>query len=538
MVGLARRTFLMSPNAANRQESFIARAMRVCRENVAGAFGRANQWRRRSVEWVDWNLTMLAEWQTGHKVGVVVGLGLVIWAGLSLWFIVDWSRGRVQGSAVQIGIGALIGGAVFGLLASAVAALVAFVAILLLNKIFQLLAPIVLFLPLIPWVPLYAAWQVVLVVGKLLLLVPLSVLFVSTRAVQIWRGIFYTCPSRDCGYRGLPIYVCAGCGHGNRRLWPNLYGLLWHRCVACDRRLPALDMLGRRKLGRRCGGCEMPLAGRHAGKARERLVAIVGGPGSGKTNYLLMTVNEILDGRGGARRSIAGEIDDPAQAEAFHHEWRKLEQGVPASKTSEVIRALLLYAKVGRSRCQLYLYDAPGEEFGTIGSMTKQQYFHLLDGFLLLVDPCGFEQVRSACGSQAAALPLQDVVTSVLVTASAGAPVVRGGKLKPRLAVVLSKADLAPVRTELGSINDESGASAERCRQAIVRWGGEHVLRAIEHRFESVEYFACSPLGRSADAERGTPFTGKGVLEPLEWVLTGTRAGAQHSPATEMPVAG
>jgi hypothetical protein len=45
----------------------------------------------------------------------------------------------------------------------------------------------------------------------------------------------------------------------------------------------------------------------------------------------------------------------------------------------------------------------------------------------------------------------------------------------------------------------------------------------LEHRFETVEYFACSPLGREFDPKNHQTFQGAGVLEPLAWVLTGVR---------------
>ena len=68
-------------------------------------------------------------------------------------------------------------------------------------------------------------------------------------------------------------------------------------------------------------------------------------------------------GRGG----LAAEIDDEGQEADFRREWRNLAAGVPAPKTSEVASAFLLYTTVAGERCQLYLYDAPGEEFASIG---------------------------------------------------------------------------------------------------------------------------------------------------------------------------
>jgi hypothetical protein len=285
-------------------------------------------------------------------------------------------------------------------------------------------------------------------------------------------------------------------------------------CPECGTQLPTLDRLGRNRLERRCGGCDMPLMGRHAGRARERLVAVAGGTGSGKTNYLLMLAAEATSGRGALR----GEIDDEAQREDFRREWRNLAIGVPAPKTSEVASAFLLYATVAGERCQLYLYDAPGEEFASIGRMHAHQYFPLLEGILLLVDPLSFDAVREREGAvDYPPVPLHDVVTSTLVTASAGKLLDRDGRIPLRVAVVISKADLSSVRERTGGA---SVARGRACRNAIAAWGGEASIRAIEHRFREVEYFACSPLGRPAGLP-GAPFAGRGIAEPLVWLLEG-----------------
>lgn len=426
----------------------------------------------------------------------------------------------VEGGVIQVGVGGLIGGAIVGLVVSLLAGAIAFLSILLLNLLFRLLVALVLFLPLIQWILLYALWQALFVTSQFLLLIPLFGLFVVTRLLQLWRGIFYTCPSRQCAYRGLPVYICSKCGQVNEKLWPNLYGLLRHHCLKCDQQMPTLDILGRKSLERQCGNkdCRMPLLGRHAGRAPERLVAIVGGPSAGKTNYLLMAVNEIING-GNDKIQIHGEIDDKTQEIKFKHEWKQLASGLPADKTAEVVKAFLLYAKVGRSKYQLYLYDAPGEEFESVTKMTKQQYFHLLEGFILLVDPLSFESIRDKEGEKETT-SLQDVVNSTLIKALSEIRGGQGRKIPMRVAVVISKADKKSVQEEIGNVKKERIPS-QICRKAIVSWGGGNEIRRIEQRFESVEYFACSPLGRDVEPHIQEPFEGFGVLEPLQWVLTG-----------------
>ena len=516
----------MSKTEADGQKTFLVRAFRLFKERIRGQFTRVESWRRDATESVNDFFGSITKWMLEHKMVAVIGLAVIVWVALMIWFIADVLRGQVQGSAVQVGVGGIIGGAIIGFIISPIAAGIAFVSLLLLNWSFKILTAAVLFVPVILWTPVYGIWRGVLVTGQLLLLIPLSALFIVTRGVQLWRGIFWTCPARQCAYRGLPAHVCPECGEVHDRLWPNLYGVFWHHCSKCGHRLPTLSSLGRNALERRCGdpNCRMPLLGMHAGKAPERLVAIVGAPSSGKTNYLLMAVRQIVDGCGSDRSLIKGIIDDKGQEAQFSREWTLLERGQTPDATSAVPTAFLLYVRTGQSKNQLYLYDAPGEEFTTLAGISNQQYFHLLEGIILLVDPMSFSGFNKAGGEihQRKTASLQEVVASV---ASHAAAVVRNDssrKLYLKVAVVISKADLPGVKAFVGDVT-KAVVTGARCREVIVEWGGTNAIQALENRFQSVEYFACSALGRDPNTESSDSFRGFGVLEPLRWTLTGER---------------
>ncbi|MCI0744374.1 MAG: hypothetical protein L0Y58_03110 [Verrucomicrobia subdivision 3 bacterium] len=456
-----------------------------------------------------------------HKWRLVLRLGVLIFVGLTGWFVLDWQRGRVEGNAMQAGVGGLVGGALMGVIGSAVLSFGTLAAVLVANKLFKILARTVLLVSLLVWMPILALWQTAVVTGKLLLLVPLFVLFIGTRLTQLWWGIFFTCPSRRCSYRGLPAHVCPNpeCQASHYGLWPSLYGVLWHVCAQCGERLPTLDWLGRDKLARRCGqpSCQMQLLGRHAGRAPERLVAIAGGTNTGKTSYLLMTVREITHS-GDAATTIKAVIDDPSQEAEFQRNWDNLAAGLPAAKTTDVALAFMLYGRVGRERCQLFLYDAPGEEFDALGATAPQQYFPLLEGVVLLVDPESFAaQQTKADRNRSQTNALLEIVASVVRMTSAGN--LGSAKIQKRVAVVISKADLAFVTSEIGDVR-QAPIPSEVCRTALMQWGGENALRALEQRFASVRYFACSPLGRAVDNRSREPFNGSGVSEPVEWLLS------------------
>ncbi len=502
------------------KQTFLQTALSRLRTNLRSAFSKAGEYRKRASKKIDVVLSNFHEYIMENKLRVIVWITVICWLALSIWFVVEWKLGKVEGDALQTGVGGFFGGIFMGGFISPVVAIAAYCAVLALNGIVKLTAPIVLFVPVMAWVPVYAVWQTVIVVWKTLLLIPLSFLFVVTRMVQALKGIFHTCPNSRCAYRGLPGYVCEKCGASNPKLWPNLYGLFKHNCVQCETLLPTLDILGRNKLSRRCGNseCAVPLTGRHAGKVRERLVAIVGGVSSGKTNYLLMTVNAIIEGAGKTKQGYVGELDDPGQEEQYREEFQYLSEGVVAAKTAEIVSAFLLYIKRPK-KFQLYLYDAPGEEFASIGGMSQQHYIPLLEGIVLLVDPLCFSAVREKMGDFSEDVSsLKETVDSMLVNALARFQVTSGKKIPLRIAVVISKADMLPVQEKIGDIRQQPIPSSN-CRQAICDWGSDMEVFKIEQRFEQVEYFACTALGRESSLQDKTPFKAAGVLEPIQWVL-------------------
>ena len=514
-----------------KNRTFFRLAIDQYKANIVGIFSKADTYRQMASRRVGYTLSNFHYWIMENKWMPTFYVALICGIGFTLCFFIKWRQIMVENGMLKPAmIDAIIEGVLAWVLSSFVAGLVVYVVFFAFDAvtlaIFAALKAIGIFiisLPFIPWIPFYALFQTILVIGKLLVLIPLLLLFIATRTVQLVKGIFFTCPNRKCTYRGLPAYVCEECGASNHRLWPNLYGLLRHRCIRCTALLPTLDILGKKRLARRCGNpdCDIPLLGRHVGKARERLVGIIGGVSSGKTHYLLMAVNKIVSPNSSGKPSLSGEIDDPTQKIQFRQEWLNLSAGLTAPKTVEVASAFLLYMKKP-SKFQLYLYDAPGEEFQSIKGMSYHQHLPLLEGIIFMVDPYSFQTIRKELPNDyVQAPPLQETVDSMLNNLLNKFQVVSGQKVPLRIALVISKADLEPVTRRIGDIR-QGPIPGEQCRKAICAWGGENEVVKIEQRFDKVAYFACSALGRKSlagDKRDKRPFEGAGVLAPLAWVL-------------------
>ena len=226
----------------------------------------------------------------------------------------------------------------------------------------------------------------------------------------------------------------------------------------------------------------------------------------------------MMNGNGRSGVPIHGEFDVPNQELEYEKIWNETRYGLVPMVTHPMSGAFIMHARVGRSKFQLYLYDASGVELETINMMKNQKHFPLMKGFVIMLDPLLFD--NSVSNYSNIPTTLLENIKSFLIRVRTEIQAGKDDKIDMRVAVVLNKADLEFVKSEIGDIRREQ-ISGETCRRAIVKLGGEQYIRPIEHHFKDVAYFACSPLGRSLDSRNDKPFKASGVLEPLYWILTG-----------------
>jgi hypothetical protein len=382
-----------------------------------------------------------------------------------------------------------------------------------------------------------AAFSVYLV--ALLILTLLSFLiFVPLRAGQeIWllyRKIGYHCPYGDCHGTGLPIHLCPSCGQDYKDLMPSFYGLRYHVCRHPDgseQKLPTMDMLGRSKLPRLCNGCGRPLTHSEIGEAAEWPLIIAGGPSAGKTVYVVQLIAALTN----RLRQLNGTLQlGPRQLE-FDPLLLGLGNGrLPAKTAGGVAEAWAAAVRIpkgpGRknpARVLLYLFDNPGEVFGSMQQLGQMHALQHLRGIILLVDPFSLPRLsgHSTPDVKASEMPLLTVVGNLIRASKEYLRVQHDEKSRVPVAVVLTKVDALPVQEFPSLANllpghgspDPANLQA-RCRIAIRELGGAPALDALGLNFEQVRCFACTSLGRTPDRS-GRSFESVGVLDPLQWVI-------------------
>lgn len=387
--------------------------------------------------------------------------------------------------------------------------------------------------------------------AALFVLTALSILvFLPMRGIHaMWllkRRITYRCPYDDCSFSGLPIHICPECGEEYPDLKPGFYGIFHHICRHNDgeTKLPTLNSPGRKKLERLCGGCKRPLVFSSIGEIAEHPIALVGGPGSGKTVFFRQAVRKIRE----RLTKIPGSkirFDSQTQESQFNYDLKLLDNGQLPAKTldEDMIQAFGLEVRVPRRlECLLYLFDSPGEHFQAVGKIGRKQVMRHLSGIVLLVDPFSLpalqtygQQMGQQIGEQLkpSATPFQRIVEVLVGGVNLMGASRNGGPSRVPLAVVLSKTDALPLQDfpflrELCTL-DNPGMHHSGCRTALEKLGGGRGIHILEQRFANIRYFACSALGRMPDWNDSRPFQPVGVSDPVLWLLGLESVPREHS---------
>jgi hypothetical protein len=383
---------------------------------------------------------------------------------------------------------------------------------------------------------LYLIGLVVFTAASFLIFIPIRV------GQEIWllyRRIAYHCPYDDCPYKGLPIHIC-GCGERYTDLLPSFYGLLHHTCRHSDEdvKLPTLDILGRKKLARLCGGCKRPLIHSSLGEMQEWPIAVVGGASAGKTVFLVQATRQLLQVF--AKAGGTAQIDAHAQQEDLERHIDRLDHGQVLAKTAgDVMTALGVAVRMPKGiRRLLYLYDAPGEDFASMKRFGQKQFIQHLRGIVLLVDPFSLpslaEHGRRAKGDlKPSETPFRHVVDNLIHNVNLMLLRRTDDTCAVPVAVVLSKSDAFPDRDFpfLANLVAPNGhldeATSRRCREALDKLGEGGSIRALEQKFTNLRYFACSALGRIPVLSDPSAFRPTGVVQPFQWLVQSGDGGRE-----------
>jgi len=400
------------------------------------------------------------------------------------------------------------------------------------------------------WAGAYLLASFLLALNALFLAIWLSTAFAAIGGYDLLQKIcrrafprLYRCPDCRTSYIS-QVYICPSCGDEHSRLQPSGYGIFYHRCT-CGNRLPALALLGRRNLERRCPVCKISTRPGTSTPVGQLYIPVIGGPQSGKTSFIVQATRQFMDIYAPSHRLSAAFVEDDDQ-ERFSSDVDLLCRGKVVPTTSYSIPRSIpirVIHKKMRTFPVICLYDAAGGAYSMgSNSLMQKPYFERIDGLILIIDPFSIPYFARQHEGQIAAkrkllnpscLPPDEVYARLIMLMEA-CKEEQPTRYRQPLAVVITKTDALNLEGVIGHVaahrliesfpklKTEANAIHELVRTFLESNQQSRLVRDLELQFETVRYFTCSALGRMPSNEDSSAFIPQRALDPLLWILKKT----------------
>ncbi len=376
-----------------------------------------------------------------------------------------------------------------------------------LLRILMLVVGFLLFMPLVA-LPVLA--------GGLTLVLGAHLLAGGTWLVEtlhdLCMGIKVICP--ECGkHIGLPSYFCSKCGKKHTRLFPSpVYGIFSHTCH-CGEKLPTSRFLGRLKLEAICPGCNRKLLP-DSEKAAAHFIALVGGPGAGKTSVLASLLQHLTFWQHENQECSISYPDNGQVAYNLVSMWHS--NTLSATRAATVYSVEVKGAKTLTPR-RVYMHDTGGRDFESMQDILLHSCYRKLSGVIFVIDPFTLPHINSVLKEsnpgiledyRVESCHVDDILAQWMLAMNTGH---RGGTKTIDCAFVLTKAS-EPILNQFGKISP--GCDDATCR-AFLGALGLHSLLAQEDAFKSVRYFAVNTPPQSGRVSPGMQQLSKWVLSKI-----------------------
>jgi len=348
-------------------------------------------------------------------------------------------------------------------------------------------------------------------------------------------GAHYECPT-DHERFSLPTYLCPTCHAEHHRLVPGRWGIVRRRC-ACGKRLPTMILNGRQRIPQQCpNGHSMSGV---VGLTGNVPIPIIGGTNVGKSTFLSAVIFKMLELESAGGISLEVTLESKSSWELM---VRNFSRGVlPQHTTDKKNPAVAAEMRQNQRRRLLYIYDVAGEAYEGSQHVSELRFLDRAVGMVFLLDPFSLPSVRLDREQDLGAVwgmvrPSSELPENVLARIVAE---LRARGCNPAaipLAVVVCKTDALGVGETIAGLASRTSRE-EAPRVWIEEHGGGNLVRAIRQSFPTVQWFACSALGRMPKPGDERPFRPLGTLEPLGWIFAqrGIPIRVTDQPAVTLP---
>jgi len=366
-----------------------------------------------------------------------------------------------------------------------------------------------------------------------------------------YKSIASHCPNCQKKFK-TPIYICPNCGAKHDRLNPGYYGIFRRKCD-CGKKLSTTFFNGRQKLKAVCQECEYEVKG--GGLHASWSVPVVGGPNSGKTCYINMTVMSLE--KNAQKYDLNFEYVKNDRDE-YERNFQNLSKGYLPQKTED--RRLNYYqfylTPKGATKQQISLCDVAGELFNKSDvsgdKIDTQMGFRYSNAFMLIIDPLSIPKYREEVAKttdlskyKGSAQPIDDMLDSFVGTLRNIFNASDKDLHNTDVAVVFTKADIPGLAQKIGdSAVNKTATSLEKkvrykvqnelCEKFLYEYEEVNFCKILKQSFKNIQFFTCSALGHVMN---GQPFVATNVEEPLLWLL-GNKSSVLEKATKKIAVGG
>jgi len=358
------------------------------------------------------------------------------------------------------------------------------------------------------------------------------IIILSDRIYCTINAIANHCPTCQNKF-SLPVYYCS-CGEKHDRLRPGVYGILKRKCN-CGNKLPTTFFNGRQKLEARCPYCDYNI--KDGGLNASWCIPVIGGPDSGKTCYINMTMMS-LEKNAFSKYGLQFKYEKNDRDE-YEENVRRLSNGRLPDKTGDDRLNYYQFSLTpnGTTKQLISLCDVTGELFNvnTSGNTINTQIgFRYANAFILLIDPLSIQEYRNEVSKvtnvniyKGSVQPIDEMLDTFVRALQNMFSVDAKAMLNTDVAVVFTKADIPGLNGKIGESAVLKKAPSlepkfryktqnELCEQFLREYNEDSFLNNLKSRFKSIQFFTCSALGHIMN---GQPFAASNVEEPFFWLV-------------------
>ena len=334
---------------------------------------------------------------------------------------------------------------------------------------------------------------------------------------------------------------------------PGPTGLLGGMKSFCIPRSAACSHCGEISTRRICPSCHSELP-HTIGDFQDMIFSIVGAKESGKSHYIAVLLNEIMNSIGGDFNCNLQPVND-STAKKYREDFynpifrrRETIQGTRSARADFSVRQPLVYTLsfmgrgvFGRKKiaqvATISFFDTAGEDLNSEDTiLTENKYIFHSSGIIFLLDPLQLPVVRTQL-PDGTALPAENTELEGIISRTAR--LIRTARnlkqdqlIDIPVAVAFSKIDaLDPLLDPSSALKYPSRHDGEfnigdfesidtEVRSHIMAWKGEYLIQQLELNFKDYGFFGLTALGSNPHgSNRIAKLRPYRVADPFLWLL-------------------